>query len=965
MHDIVRDTLAEWVKHLPLALGLAVLAASFLFIEVRLLPRMAEEKRRWIHLTLVGAAAAIGLTLAWRVLWLADDAFIAFVHSRNFAEGHGLNFIPGERVEGYTNFLWTFLVGLAGKVGMSIPHTALFGNLATFVGALAITAAMVRRTSPGAPGIPFATLALAGSFAFSTFASSGLETMPVAMLVAAGMWGSADTRRGPLLAGLFFTLAIMCRPDQVVMYGCMGLALVLEDLIHNRERPFLQRLDFRRYFAYAAPMFVLFLPWFLMRWSYYGQFYPNTFYAKSGAGSYFSQGLLYGMQFFMTSGAFVWLLAFLFAMWGPARNRNETRLRIFGSLALVLFSFYIVKVGGDFMQHRFFIPLMPVLFGVGEMGMRWRMSEMRMPAFRGVGLGLAGIALVAAVLPVQIIHGWQFRWWLAAEHNYYRVKTLFPLDIASGFWTTGNKMYEAFTANGVQPRFATNCVGMIAWNSRIPIVDMYGLTNRNIAHKEVTTRARPGHEKLANLEEILRENAVVAFETHDGPMFADESRATVKGFTFHFLRWDQELADTLSKVPGSRLPKPEADVKRIATESSRAHAVEALRFYKRFLEFHPKRDEWIGILEARAGSVQEFEETESVGVRVEGDGLRVELIKEPHAIPVGASGRGWFTSLPDKGTGTGRAIIDVGTIEKPELRFALGGAVSEEIRIELVVDGDPVLTAHPEGTTHLVPMAWDVSPWVGKQAELHVIDDEPGTGLGLWLDGIHWPGVPDTREQVAAEGMAPRATVAALHDARGVLPTGSFQLPEGWTHWSFDEKFPKGTRLEGSAFGRKPAEGPLPWQGTVYGAIGGGHVSSYHGGDRGTGKVELPEIDLPTGGIHLLVAGGKDCSKTFVGLEIDGRVTSKVCGKNDERFRPAILRTFSNAGKRGRIVIVDESTEGWGHIMVDEIYLPPASSTGDVVRRSGLELPQSLPVRSLQIGSPKELKFAAPKVKAP
>lgn len=960
MHEIVRDTLAEWVKHLPLATGLALLAIVLLTLEVRMVPRMGQQQRRWF-LVGIAAAMAVGLTLAIRVLWLADDAFIAFVHSRNFAEGNGLVFIPGEKVEGYTNFLWTFLVGLAGKIGMSIPHTALFGNLATFLGALALVAALVRRTAPGEVGLPFATLALAGSFAFSTFASSGLETMPVAMLVAAGMWGSTLGRRGPLWAGLFLTLGIMSRPDQVVLYGCMGLALVLEDLVHNRDLPLLRRLEFRRYFAYAAPIFVLFLPWFLWRWSYYGQFYPNTFYAKSGGGSYFQQGLLYGLQFFMTSGAFVWLVAFLTAVWGPARNRNETRLRIFGVLALVLFSFYIVKVGGDFMQHRFFIPLMPVLFGVGEMGMRWRLSEIRLPALRGVGLAVVGLALVAAVLPVQIIRGWEFRWWLAAEHNYYRVKSLFPLDIASGFWTTGNKLHEVFTANGVQPRFATNCVGMIAWNSRIPIVDMYGLTNVNIAHKEVQTRSRPGHEKLANLEEVLREGAVVSFDTLDGPAFSDHSRATVKGFTFHFLRWDQELVDALSRVPGSRLPKPEADVTRIANESPRDEVVQALGFYRRFLESHPRRAELLETLEARAASIADFEEKDVPTVRLEGDGLRVETAREPQPIPAGASGRGWLASLPDVGTGTGRAVIDLGLIREPELRFALGGVVSEEIRVELVVDGDRVLSAHPDGTTHLVPMAWDVSQWVGKKAEFHVVDEEPGKEMGLWVDGIHWPGKPDTREKlVSSSGKSAAVLVAALHDARSVLPEGSFPLPEGWTHWSFDEAFPEGTRMTGTAFGTKPAEGPRPWQGTVYGAIGKGHVSSYHGGDRATGKVESPEIVLPKDGIHLLVAGGKDCSKTFVGLEVDGKVVSKVCGRGDERFRPAVLRSGSHTGQKGRVVIVDDSTEGWGHILVDEIYLPSSSPVEGGTAGVALEGRGAVPSRALKVRSPGDLRLLRP-----
>ena len=38
-----------------------------------------------------------------------DDAFISFRYAQNLVEGHGLVYNIGERVEGYTNFLWTIL----------------------------------------------------------------------------------------------------------------------------------------------------------------------------------------------------------------------------------------------------------------------------------------------------------------------------------------------------------------------------------------------------------------------------------------------------------------------------------------------------------------------------------------------------------------------------------------------------------------------------------------------------------------------------------------------------------------------------------------------------------------------------------------------------------------------------------------------------------------------------------------
>src|SRR5262249_25955425 len=43
--------------------------------------------------------------------WLLDDdMMISMRYARNLAEGHGLVWNPGERVEGYTNFLWTLVM---------------------------------------------------------------------------------------------------------------------------------------------------------------------------------------------------------------------------------------------------------------------------------------------------------------------------------------------------------------------------------------------------------------------------------------------------------------------------------------------------------------------------------------------------------------------------------------------------------------------------------------------------------------------------------------------------------------------------------------------------------------------------------------------------------------------------------------------------------------------------------------
>ncbi|MCJ7578117.1 MAG: hypothetical protein MUO91_06665, partial [candidate division Zixibacteria bacterium] len=49
-----------------------------------------------------------------------DDAFISYRYVKNFINGHGLVFNPGERVEGYTNFLWIIILSIFAKFGLDI-----------------------------------------------------------------------------------------------------------------------------------------------------------------------------------------------------------------------------------------------------------------------------------------------------------------------------------------------------------------------------------------------------------------------------------------------------------------------------------------------------------------------------------------------------------------------------------------------------------------------------------------------------------------------------------------------------------------------------------------------------------------------------------------------------------------------------------------------------------------------------
>jgi arabinofuranosyltransferase len=66
----------------------------------------------------VVVAAVAGLVLlAWVNRFIQDDAFISFRYAENLVRGEGLVWNQGERVEGYSNFLWTILIAGGMKLG--------------------------------------------------------------------------------------------------------------------------------------------------------------------------------------------------------------------------------------------------------------------------------------------------------------------------------------------------------------------------------------------------------------------------------------------------------------------------------------------------------------------------------------------------------------------------------------------------------------------------------------------------------------------------------------------------------------------------------------------------------------------------------------------------------------------------------------------------------------------------------
>lgn len=131
-------------------------------------------------------------------------------------------------------------------------------------------------------------------------------------------------------------------------------------------------------------------------------------------------------------------------------------------------------------------------------------------------------------------------------------------------------------------------------------------------------------------------------------------------------------------------------------------------------------------------------------------------------------------------------------------------------------------------------------------------------------------------------------------------------------------------KVEGKAFGDKPARGTLPNQMPVSGFKGKGLVNSYAGGDGSIGTLTSPKIKIERDYLNFLIGGGGHAGQTCVNLLLDGKVVRTATGPNtepggSEELSAVFWNVKEFKGKEVTLQIVDQATGGWGHINVDHV----------------------------------------------
>jgi hypothetical protein len=442
--------------------------------------------RRALH---IGLLIGAGMLLTFQALsyrYVSDDAFISFRYAQNWANGYGPVYNVDERVEGYTNFLWTAILAGIRLLGGDIVLAAQALGIVLGWAILLLTYLLSRQWHPPGSFWPLlAPILLALNLSFAIWATGGLETHLFTFLLLLSVFLHLQELKAPSRfpwSGLVMALCTMTRPEGLIMVGLAGL----HRLWAHRGRIIKQDLLWGLGFA------ILYVPYYVWRWSYYGYPFPNTFYAKVGGGI---EGLRRGIEhvagFVLEyGGGPLIILVIVLAIFRRERNQFDRDLLF---LALVVGSYmaYVIWIGGDaLIEYRFLLPVTPLLYLLIQESL-CRIEEVirGWQSQRANALRFSSWIVVAAMLLV-----WVYLLIAQPAVQESRQRVVHTRIRYEGLAVLGHWLREQVPS---EASLAVHHAGAMPFYSRLATIDMYGLTDTHIAHLTMQDMGKgyAGHEK--------------------------------------------------------------------------------------------------------------------------------------------------------------------------------------------------------------------------------------------------------------------------------------------------------------------------------------------------------------------------------------------------------------------------------------------------------------------------------------
>ncbi len=439
-----------------------------------------------------------------------EDSYITFRYVENFVSGQGLVYNPGERVEGYSNFLW---------LGLNIINVSKFlaagaNSLTIIIGTIFLVSLLKSRFSieelKKLPLFIFLFPALLIFFHPMLHYNSdrGLETCFYAMLLLLGTWLLSEERL--LIASLVFSAVALTRPEGFLYMGIATLFLLglrlknqqikIKNVGANNERTrsreqlnnFVLTDEIITFLKFLLPFVVIFGSYLIWRHSYYGYWLPNTVYAKVNKWNFYynpSLGLLWQ---FVKSWSFLPVISvagtvFLIIKAGDFFWRWRL-LSILGMAGgVLLYTLAIGYVLTDSFRH--YTPAVPPLIVLLSVFVAYFFTSVR--ASLALRLRLPFVILLLGMnfytsdnldMPRSRLHcrtlEFLTRWDFGERWRWYLAPSVW-LGAEAGRWLNQNIPPAAL--------LAADQMGQLGYYSRRRIIDLLGLMDTEIAHRGYST----------------------------------------------------------------------------------------------------------------------------------------------------------------------------------------------------------------------------------------------------------------------------------------------------------------------------------------------------------------------------------------------------------------------------------------------------------------------------------------------
>jgi len=361
----------------------------------------------------------------------------------------------------------------------------LLGTLLVALSFVALTQSVMRLLSRTEAAIVAgcSLIMTAANPGFVIWCVSGLENplllflASMLLLVTLKATSEPDTSRGttPILAGLLAAAMALTRPDGVVYALVYPVGLTLN------VGSFQLKSFLRSALSYGASLVLPFGSYLIFRRIYFGDWLPNTYYAKSGVSlaGLIDLAHMWGagtLRFIALCDAILPVFPILFVIvvfraisvvtW--MNNRHATRGTILIGMFVVLsFASYLILPPDWMPEYRFATVAFPFTYLLCFLVLQKTLAQIRWIQSKHIMLSLCGIGLLVASVPEFAVRSLVFTDALPGPLDYEAVQTY-----------RFNRLADALAIQN--PSLLTADVGATLLLSHLRVVDLAGLCDRTI-----------------------------------------------------------------------------------------------------------------------------------------------------------------------------------------------------------------------------------------------------------------------------------------------------------------------------------------------------------------------------------------------------------------------------------------------------------------------------------------------------